>query len=91
MKNTEIYLTIGDKASLTSFVEEAKRKTGLLKDISMEMIETSLSDDDFPMKIPVKMDGVLDVAANPILKKIFGKRMEDTTKKYLKAMGVGVG
>ena len=86
MKNTEIYLTIGDKASLTSFLEEAKRKTGLLKDISIDKIEASLSDSDFPMKIPVKMDGVLDLAANPILKKMFGRKMEDTAVKYLRAM-----
>ena len=81
----QVYLTIGDLDSLLSFLEEAKEKTGMLKDISLLDVKQSLSDKDFPMQIPVNLDGVLKLCGNPMLKKMFGKKVENTTRKYLKA------
>lgn len=86
----QVYLEIGDKHELISFLADAKKKTGLLKDISLERVESSLSKNDFPIRIPVNLDGVLNLCANPVLKKMFGKKVEETTRKYLKAaMGAG--
>ncbi len=82
---TQVYLTIGDKQEFISFLAEAKKKTGLLKDISLEQVNYSLSENDFPVSIPISLDGVLNLCGNPILKKMFGKKVEDVTRKYLKA------
>lgn len=82
---TQVYLTIGDKQEFISFLAEAKKKTGLLKDISLEQVNYSLNENDFPVSIPISLDGVLNLCGNPILKKMFGKKVEDVTRKYLKA------
>lgn len=81
---SRIYLEIGNKTELISFLREAKERTGLLKDISLKKVNDTLKESDFPIRIPVNLDGVLDLCGNPILKKMFGKKVEDTTRKYLK-------
>ena len=81
----QVYLIIGDLDSLLEFLEEAKKKTGLLKDISINDVKCHLSEKDFPMRIPVNLDGVLKLCGNPVLKKMFGTKVENTTRKYLKA------
>ena len=84
--NQQIYLEIGDLESLMSFMAEAKRRTGLMKDVSLEKMRQTLSGKDFPMRIPVNLDGVLDLAGNPILKKMFCKNID----QYLTA-AIGAG
>lgn len=81
----QVHLEIGNKQEFISFLAEAKKKTGMLKDISLREVNDRLSEDDFPVRIPVNLDGVLNLCANPMLRKLFGKKVEDTTRKYLKA------
>lgn len=80
---SQIYLEIGDAESMTAFLEEAKMKTGLLKDISLDKVEYVLSTKEFPIRVPVNLDAVIELAMNPMVKKMFGKKIEETTKKAL--------
>lgn len=82
---SQIYLEIRDADSLVSFLLETQKRTGLLKDISPVKLKEALRNKEFPIRVPVNMNGVLDVAANPILKKVFGKRVEEATRRYIKA------
>ena len=77
-----VYLEIETLDGLIAFMAEAK-KTGLLKDISLEGMKRSFSRKDFPIRVPVNLDAVLDLCRNPIIRKAFGKKIEDTTKKYI--------
>lgn len=88
--NGQVYLEIRDPTSLISFLAEAKKKTGMLKDVSLDDVRDRLADTDFPICIPVNLDGILNLCGNPILKRMFGKKVEDTTKKYLKTV-LGAG
>jgi hypothetical protein len=80
---SQIYLEIGDAESMTAFLEEARAKTGLLKDISLDKVEYVLSTKEFPIRVPVNLDAVIELAMNPVVKKMFGKKIEETTKKAL--------
>lgn len=80
---SQIYLEIGDAESMTAFLEEARMKTGLLKDISLDKVEYVLSTKEFPIRVPVNLDAVIELAMNPMVKKMFGKKIEETTKKAL--------
>ena len=75
---SQIYLEIGDLQSLIDFLEEAKG-IGLLKDISTSKVGTLMSGKEFPVRIPIEIDKVLTLATNPIVKKMFGKKIEETT------------
>ena len=75
---SQIYLEIGDLQSLIDFLEEAKG-IGLLKDISTSKVETLMRGKEFPVRIPIEIDKVLTLATNPIVKKMFGKKIEETT------------
>ena len=81
----QVYLEIGDLDSLVNFILEVQKKTGLLKDISVNKVRQAMSGKVFPMQIPVDLDSVIGLAGNPVVKKIFGKKIEDTTIKYLLA------
>lgn len=80
---SQVYLEIGNARELMEFLEEAKRKTGLLKDIPLDTVEYVLEEKEFPIRIPVDLNSVIDLAANPVVKKVFGKKIEETTKKAL--------
>lgn len=85
----QIYIEIGNLKSLTNLIAEAKKK-GLMKDISIEKVERAFRNKAFPMKVPVQMDEVLELAGNPVLKKMFGKKIENGMLTYLeKALGAG--
>lgn len=85
----QIYIEIGNLESLTNLLAEAKKK-GLMKDISIDKVERAFRNKDFPMRVPVRMDGVIELAGNPVLKKMFGRRIENGVLNYLeKALGAG--
>ena len=85
----QIYIEIGNLDSLVNLLAEAKKK-GLLKDISIEKVERAFKDKAFPMKIPVSVDGVLDLCGKPMLRKMYGKKLETGVLTYLeKALGAG--
>ena len=75
-----IYIGIEDFASLESFIEEAQ-KIGLLKDISIKRLP--FNENDFPMQLPIDIEAFLKLTGNPIVKKVFGKKIESTLQNYL--------
>ena len=77
----EIYIEIGSLDSLMLILAEAKRK-GLLKDISPEKVRMAFRSKTFPIKVPVNMNSILELAGGPAAK-IFGKKIENVTLKYL--------
>lgn len=84
-----IYIEIENLDGLMSLLTEAKRK-GLLKDVSIEKVERAFQNQNFPMRVPVNTDGILELAGNPMLKKMFGKKIENGVLTYLeKALGAG--
>jgi len=86
--NYGIYVEIDNPESLISFLTEAKKK-GLFKNISLNAAVHSIKQKDFPMRFPIRVDGVLDIAANPIIRKVFGKKIEDGAERFLKGARAG--
>lgn len=85
----QFYIEVGSLESLTNLITEAKKK-GLMKDISIEKVERAFRNKAFPMKVPVQMGEILELAGNPMLKKMFGKKIENGMLTYLeKALGAG--
>ena len=83
-----IFLEIDSAEGLVAFVTEAK-KTGLLRDISMTEIESITRKKSFPVRIPVNMNAVLDLCKNPILRRLFGAKIDSKAKRYLEAIKAG--
>ena len=79
-----VYLEITDGQEVMTFLTEAKKK-GLLKDISAEKVEMALRQKAFPIKVPISLDGIIGLAGNPVVKKMFGRKIDDAAIKYLKA------
>ena len=79
---SQIYLEIGSLESLTGFIQEAK-DAGLLKDISLKKVEDLMSTKAFPVRVPVELDQVVNLMANPMVRKIFGKKIEETTVRTI--------
>ena len=75
-------LEITERSDLDTFLTEAK-KLGMLKDVDIK----NLSEDKFPIRIPVKMDAVFKAAGNPIVRKAFGKKIESVVLSYIEAVG----
>lgn len=85
----KIYLEIEDAKSLYAFLTEAKKRTGLLKDISQEKVKDLVNGKKFPIRIAVSLDSVLDLAGNPIVRKVFGKKLEHTALRFLTSEAKG--
>lgn len=79
---SQVYLEIGNLATLTAFIADAK-KNGLLKDISAEQVEMAFRGKTFPIRIPVDLSAVLDVAGNMVVRKTFGRQIEKKTVDIL--------
>ncbi len=79
---SQIFLEIGDIESTMEFIKDAK-EAGFLKDISSDKVESLLKDKQFPIRIQIELDDVFKLASNPIVRKMFGKRIEDTTVKTI--------
>jgi len=77
----QIFIEIESLDSLTTFLTEANKK-GLLKDISPEKVRMAFRNKTFPIKVPVDLNSVLDLAGGPVAK-MFGKKIENATLKYL--------
>ena len=77
-----IFLEIESAEGLTAFLKEAK-KTGLLKDVSLNDIEDAIRTKEFPLRIPVNLDAVLNLCRNPVLRKLFGGKIESKAKMIL--------
>lgn len=79
---SQIFLEIGDIESTMEFIKDAK-EAGFLKDISSDKVESLLREKEFPIRIQIELDDVFKLASNPIVRKMFGKRIEDTTVKTI--------
>ena len=77
-----IFLEIESAEGLTAFLAEAK-KTGLLKDVALKDIEAAIRTKQFPLRIPVNLDAVLNLCRNPVLRKIFGGKIDSTARRIL--------
>lgn len=81
---SQINLTIRDPESLVGFIENAKG-AGYLKEVSIYKIKKLLPEVQFPIEIPIDIDAVLKLAGNPVVKKVFGSKVESKTIEILNA------
>ena len=84
MGQMKIFLQVDDEQTAIDLIREVKGKTGLLKDVNLYSLKQALDRKQFPIQIPVDLDGLLKVAGNPLVKRIFGPKIEGTTKRILK-------
>lgn len=82
----QVYLEFGDLESLMEVIKEAKEKADVLNDISTEKLRTVLSGKKFPIRVPFNLDSITDLTVNPMIKKIFGKKMDEAARKALVAL-----
>ena len=75
---SQVYLEIGNIEDLITFIESAK-EVELLKDISCDKVRNILKEKNFPVRLPIDINQALGIAANPVVRKIFGKKIEETT------------
>ena len=73
-----IYLRIEDRKSLEELVDRLK-KAKLLK----ETVKVSVSEDCFPMDIPLDADKLLAIVEKPMIGKMFGKGISGTLTAHL--------
>ena len=66
---TKIYITIPDYESLVGILKEGREK-GLFKEIVISKYP------EFPIQIPIELNNVLDLIGNPIVKKMFGSKVD---------------
>lgn len=79
---SQIFLEIGDIESTMEFMKDAK-EAGFLKDISSDKVESLLRNKEFPIRIQIELNDVFKLASNPMIRKLFGKKIEDTTVKTI--------
>ena len=79
----KVYLEIDSMETLIAFVQDAKG-IGLLKDVSLAQVRHKCSKYEFPLRVPVNLNAVLDVASNKVVKVAFSKTIEKmvTTALY---------
>lgn len=80
----KIYISIEDLDSLKDFIKEAQR-TGFMKEVRINKL--SFTEDQFPLRFPIDIDAFLKLTGNPIVKKVFGKKIETTLQSYLTEAG----
>jgi len=86
---TGVYLTIEDKNSLVLFLKGAAR-SGYLHKLDLREVNNWINDVQFPVCIPIDVNGIVDVGRNPIVKSIFGKVLDKGLTEYIrKAMEAG--
>lgn len=81
----KVYLEVDDLETLIAFIQDAK-KVGLLKDVSTAQVRNIFSKKEFPLRVPVDLNAILNVANNKVVKATFGKRIEAKTVDILNGM-----
>lgn len=71
----KVYLEVDSLETLISFIQDAKG-IGLLKDVSLAQVRHKFGNAAFPLRVPVNLNAVLDVASNKIVKATFSKTIE---------------
>ena len=78
----QVCLEIGDLATLMALLTDAKKK-GLLKNVSLEQIETLYSKKSFPIRVPVDVFTIIEKASNSPAVKLKRKEIEKKTVDIL--------
>ena len=79
-----IYLTIEDEPALRRFVKGAV-KSGYLRRFDLREIVTWMNNAEYPIQVPVNLNSVMMAGQNAVVKGIFGRNIENTITKYMKA------
>ena len=78
------YLTIEDAETLTVFIKGCV-KNGYLRRLDLRDVISWMNRVTYPIRIPVNLDSVIGVGQNAVVKGIFGKNIDSTVTKYVKA------
>jgi fumarylacetoacetate (FAA) hydrolase family protein len=78
---SQVCLEIGDLATLMALLTDEKKK-GILKNVSLEQIETLFQKKSFPIRVPVDVFAILEAADNKIVK-MKQKKIEEKTVEIL--------
>lgn len=83
MATEGIFLTINDQKSLELFIKGAAAN-GMIRSLNPQELIQWMRTVEFPIQVPVDFDKVLATAGNPIVKKVFGKKIDETFTRYVK-------
>ena len=83
-EETGIYLTIEDEMAMRRFVKGAVQ-SGYLRRFDLRDVVTWIGIAEYPIRVPVNLDSVMMAGRNAVVKGIFGKNIENTITKYMKA------
>ena len=85
--NDGVYLTIENQEALFRFVKGCVRN-GYLRRFDLRKVADWIKNAEYPIKIPIKLDSVIGIGGNAVVKGIFGGNIERTISKYIsEAMG----
>ena len=82
MGNGKVSLEIDSLETLIAFIQDAKG-IGLLKDVSLAQVRHKFGNLQFPVRVPVNLDAVLNVASNKVVKAAFSKSIEKMVMEFL--------
>lgn len=70
-----IYLEIENKRALATFVKGAVRN-GYLRRFDLRDVADWINETAYPIRVPVNLESVIGVGANPVVKGIFGGNID---------------
>ena len=74
-----VNLRFNDIQSFVGTLRELKNR-GLLSQLPNDII---LDEDMFPMDIPLDVTNLVNLASNPMVRRAFGKKMDDTLMTHI--------
>lgn len=80
--DAKVYITIPDFQSLMDILSEGRSK-GLFKNLVIS------NTPEFPIQIPIDLDNVIDLVGNPIVKKMFGPKIDGALTSCLQKIFQG--
>lgn len=84
-----MYLTINSLGDLVNLIRMLK-EAGFLKDVTAMDVVSAFEKKDFPLQLPVNVEALLGVLKNPIVGRVFGKKIDLKAKEiWQKAIEAG--
>lgn len=80
--NDKVYLVIEDPGSLTQLIRGAARN-GYLRRLDLRDVVEWMRTVEYPIHVPVDLDSVMATGANPVVKGIFGKSIDELITKLV--------
>lgn len=80
--SVKVFIKIEDLETMENLLEEGAKR-GLFKNLNVDAIRDLVKERKFPIQIPVELNDILDLAGNPIIKKIFGSKIESAVSECL--------